>query len=392
MKSLALLSLVLGVALAAPIAIAPRGGVVVPNEFIITTNGAANSMSMSQLEVAIDRIVAETEGKVLHRYANTIKGFAIRTNTAGVSMLRALNGVQIEANLVVNALECEDQTGSTWGLVRSSEHNLKIDGHYFYESLAGEGVDAYIVDTGIYIENDDFEGRASWGTDTVDNPSPKTDGNGHGTHVAGTVIGKTYGLAKKATAIAVKVLGASGSGTIAGVVAGVDWVAEHAATKKNGKASVANMSLGGGYSAALNAAVDAAVDAGVAFAVAAGNENQNACNVSPASAKNAFTVGATDKTDARSYFSNWGTCVKIFAPGSDITSAWIGSKTATKAISGTSMASPHVCGMLARFRAAHPDSSVAEAQQFLVDTASENMITDVKTGSPNKLLYGACEF
>jgi subtilisin family serine protease len=276
-------------------------------------------------------------------------------------------------------------------LVRVSEHALKIDGHYAYESTSGAGVDAYIVDTGIYTEHSDFEGRAEWGTDTVDTPSPKTDGNGHGTHVAGTVISKTYGLAKKAHAIAVKVLGASGSGTTAGVIAGVDWVANHHATKKNGKNSVANMSLGGGYSAALNNAVDGAVEAGVAFAVAAGNENQDACNVSPASAKKPVTVGSSTNVDGRSYFSNWGKCVHVFAPGSDITSTWIGGKTATNTISGTSMASPHVCGVLARYRAAHPSATAQQAQEFVIKSATADKIKDVK-GSPNKLLYAACEY
>jgi cerevisin/serine protease len=365
--------------------------VVVPNEFIVTID-ARTDMTMAALEASMNELVAATEGKILHRYENALQGFAIRTNTEGVAKLRAMNGVRIEANLVYRAVECQDQSGSTWGLVRVSEHNLKIDGHYFYGATSGEGVDAYIVDTGIYIENADFEGRAVWGTDTVDSPSPKTDGNGHGTHVAGTVIGKTYGLAKKATAIAVKVLGTDGSGTTAGVIAGVDWVTNHHKNKKNGRPSTANMSLGGGYSAALNDAVDSAVDAGVAFAVAAGNENQNACNVSPASAEKAFTVGATDKNDARSYFSNYGKCVKIFAPGSDITSAWIGGKTATKTISGTSMASPHVCGAMTRYRAAHPTASVAEVVDYLEKAATLDKITDVKTGSPNRLLYGACEY
>jgi len=188
------------------------------------------------------------------------------------------------------------------------------------------------------------------------------------------------------------VLGASGSGTTAGVIAGVDWVSNHHQTKKNGKNSVANMSLGGGYSAALNAAVDSAVESGVAFAVAAGNENQNACNVSPASAKKPLTVGASTNTDARSYFSNWGTCVHLFAPGSDITSTWIGGKTSTNTISGTSMASPHVCGVLARYRAAHPSATAQEAQEAVIASATADKITDVRTGSPNKLLYAACEY
>jgi len=386
-----LFSLLAAFAIAAPIAIAPRGGHVITDEFIVTLEDGSNT-SLETLSAEIQRIVSATNGIVMHKYQHTVKGFAIRTSGAGVDMLRALTGVRIEANLAVHALAaCESQSGATWGIVRVSEHDLKLDGRYSYGADAGEGVDAYIVDTGIYTEHADFEGRASWGTDTVDNPSPKTDGNGHGTHVAGTVISKTYGLAKKATAIAVKVLGASGSGTNAGVIAGVDWVAEHHSGKKNGKSSVANMSLGGGYSAALNEAVNAAVESGVAFAVAAGNENQNACNVSPASADKPLTVGATTNADARSYFSNYGKCVHIFAPGSDITSTWIGSKTATKTISGTSMASPHVCGVLARYRAANPNASAQEAQEAVVASATPDKVTDDK-GTVNKLLYAACEY
>jgi len=382
----------LGVTSAAPIAVAPRGGNVVPNEFIITIDHAANSgVTMSTLETSISHIVSSTSGAVLHRYNHAVQGFAIRTNSDGVEMLRALNGVNIEANLVMTAL-CEDQSGATWGLVRVSEHDLKIDGHYFYGAESGAGVDAYIIDTGIYLENAEFEGRAVWGFDSVDTPSPKTDGNGHGTHVAGTVLGKTYGLAKKATAIAVKVLGASGSGTTAGVIAGMDWVTDHHTNKKNGKTSTANMSLGGGYSAASNEAANRMVHAGIALAVAAGNENQNACNVSPASAADVLTVGATDRTDKRSYFSNYGKCVKIFGPGSDITSSWIGSKTATKTISGTSMASPHACGVMTRYRAAHPEATVEQVFKHLIDSATKDKITDVKTGSPNALLFAACEY
>jgi len=392
MKAVVALALFIGVCAAAPIAIAPRGGVVVPDEFIITIDKHANvGTTMESLGASIERIVAATNGKTLHKYNHVVKGFAIRTSSEGVQMLRALNGVNIEANLAVHA-NCEDQADSTWGLVRTSEHDLKIDGHFFYNAKAGEGVDAYIIDTGIYTEHEEFEGRASWGTDTVDDPSPKTDGNGHGTHVAGTVAGKTYGLAKKANLIAVKVLGASGSGTWAGVIAGMDWVAEQHKGKGGKRPSSANMSLGGGFSAAINDAADALVEAGVALAVAAGNENQNACNVSPASSPRAFTVGATDKKDARSYFSNWGKCVKVFGPGSDITSAWIGGKTKTNTISGTSMASPHVCGVLTRILAAQPDLKPEEAFEIVKGSATPNKVTNPGTASPNLLAYVGCEY
>jgi oryzin len=247
----------------------------------------------------------------------------------------------------------------SWGLARMSSNKklanpLPKDMAYQYDSSAGSGCYGYIIDTGILITHVDFEGRASWGTNTVPGSS-NTDKAGHGTHVAGTVGGKTYGMAKKCKLIAVKVLGDNGSGSTSGVIQGVQWSVNHAKSKGWIKKSCANMSLGGGKSLALNRAVAGAVKAGMVMCVAAGNDNKDAINYSPASEPLAYTIGSIDPNDTKSSYSNFGKCVDLFAPGRNITSCWIqpdnkGSNT----ISGTSMATPHVCGLALCLIACHP--------------------------------------
>jgi len=288
---------------------------------------------------------------------------------------------------------CNQQSGATWGINRVSEKALNLNGKYKY-SQNGAGVDAYIIDTGILISHVDFEGRAVWGYNAVD--TQNTDCNGHGTHVSGTVGGKTWGIAKKVSLIAVKVLDCQGSGTNAGVIAGVQWAQNQYVNK--GKPGVANMSLGGSKSTALDNAVKAAINAGLFFAVASGNENQDACNTSPGGLTVAVSVGATGTdsvSDNRAAFSNWGTCVSILAPGELITSTWIGSSnTATKTISGTSMASPHVCGAAALYLAEETGATPADTKKFLVASASSNLVDLECTGNcaktPNKLLHHGC--
>ncbi|KAI9137949.1 peptidase S8/S53 domain-containing protein [Paraphysoderma sedebokerense] len=246
----------------------------------------------------------------------------------------------------------EKQTDAPWGLSRISHRDRPDADHYkeysYYQS-AGNNVTVYVIDTGINIDHVDFEGRASWGA-TIPEDDEDKDGNGHGTHCAGTIAGRKYGVAKKAHVVAVKVLSSNGSGTMSDVIKGVEWAARHHALRKQkdpNARSAANMSLGGGRSRTLDRAVNAAVRAGVHFAVAAGNDNRDACNYSPAAAEDAITVGATAIDDRMAWFSNHGKCVDVFAPGKDITSTWIGSNVATNTISGTSMASPHVAGLLA---------------------------------------------
>lgn len=276
------------------------------------------------------------------------------------------------------------QTGATWGLARVSVKDLPYPTTYAYNSAAGKGVDVYVIDTGILTTHVDFGGRATSVYNAVTTEAP-VDLNGHGTHCAGTVGGTTYGVAKNVTLYAVKVLSASGSGTTAGVIAGVDYVTNnYDRTRK----SVGSMSLGGGASTTLDTAVANSIAAGVVYAIAAGNSNANACNYSPARVDTAVTVGATQSNDARASYSNFGTCVDIFAPGTSITSDWIGSSnTATNTISGTSMATPHVAGVLALHLSIDNSLSPAASKDWVTSTATPGKVTSPGTGSPNLLLF-----
>lgn len=266
-----------------------------------------------------------------------------------------------------------------WGLDRIDQESLPLDNNYSHIPDAGENIDVYILDTGIETSHPQFEGRAQWGNNFVDNQNE--DCNGHGTHVAGTVMSKDYGVAIKANSIAVKVLDCEGSGSFSGIISGIQWSINR--IKSTGRKGVINMSLGGGFSSLVNSAVNAARNSGVVVVVSAGNENQDACNQSPASASKAFTVASSRSDDIRSGFSNWGSCVDIFAPGSSITSTYINGQIAT--ISGTSMSSPHVAGAVAWRLSEQPDHSPKEIEDYLLNLASSNKIIDTK-GSPNKLL------
>jgi len=296
---------------------------------------------------------------------------------------------------------CSLQTDATWGIDRIAERQVNIDGKFPYEYV-GTGVDAYVIDTGINIAHVDFNGRATWlknfAGDGVD-----SDCNGHGTHVAGTIGGTTYGVAKKTSLFAVKVLDCQGSGSYGAIISGIEYVQEQYKASK--RPSVANLSLGGGVSNLLNNAVTALINAGVNVVVAAGNSNRDACKFSPASAPSAITVGATELTnellkqaDARASYSNYGTCVDIFAPGSTITSDWIGSDTAIRTISGTSMASPHVAGAVAQYLTENPTASTTDVTNWIVGQSTPNLI-ELSCGainaatcdaSPNKLLFSSC--
>jgi cerevisin len=272
----------------------------------------------------------------------------------------------------------EVQRGAPWGLARISHRkrlSLSTFTKYEYVASGGEGVNAYIIDTGIYVDHKDFQGRAHWGV-TIPANDVDEDANGHGTHCAGTIASKTYGVAKKAHVYAVKVLGSNGSGTMSDVIAGVEWAVEDANKQAKAgkvKGSVANMSLGGGKSPSLDNTVNAASKAGLPFAVAAGNENADACKSSPAAAEEAVTVGASTITDERAYFSNYGECVDVFAPGLNIKSTWNDGRTNT--ISGTSMASPHTAGLIAYLISIHSSSKmnpeVAAALGIPIDGIAE---------------------
>jgi len=309
----------------------------------------------------------------------------------------------VEKDSIVYALEDPvTEKSAPWGLARISHQRRLNFGNfnkYIHQANGGEGVDVYVIDTGTNINHVDFEGRAKWGK-TIPAGDADVDGNGHGTHCSGTVGGKKYGVAKKANIFAVKVLRSNGSGTMSDVVKGVEWAAEahiKKAAKKDPrfKGSAANMSLGGGKSPSLDMAVDAAVEVGINFAVAAGNDNADACNYSPAAAEKAVTVGASTLGDQRAYFSNYGKCTDIFAPGLNIESTWIGSNYAINTISGTSMASPHVAGLLAYFLSLQPkaDSGYftelkpAQLKKNMIAIGSCDVLSDIPSDTPNILIY-----
>jgi len=324
-------------------------------------------------------------GQVQHTYTSAIKGFSAQLPPAAVAALQNNPRVAyIEQDQTVS-LNQTVQYGATWGLDRIDQADLPLGGSYSYNTVAAN-VRAYIIDTGILPTHTEFTGRVGAGYTAIADGRGTVDCNGHGTHVAGTVGGSTWGVAKGVTLVPVRVLNCKGSGSNSGVIAGVDWVsAQKQATPS--VPMVANMSLGGGYSAALNTAVAGAVGQGVTMAVAAGNSNTDACTASPASEPSAITVGATGSNDARASYSNYGSCVDVFAPGSAITSAWYTSATATNTISGTSMASPHVAGVAALVASANTGASPAAIAAFIRDTATANKVSNAGTGSPNLLLY-----
>ncbi|NUT37094.1 MAG: S8 family peptidase [Hamadaea sp.] len=329
-------------------------------------------------------LAARYGGSVKHTYQHALRGFATKMSATAAARLAANPAVAfVEQNRTVSVAGTQSPTAS-WGLDRIDQRALPLDNSYTYANN-GAGVKAYILDTGINFSHTDFGGRAVSGVDTQDNDSDASDCHGHGSHVAGTVGGTSYGVAKGVTLVGVRVIGCNGSGTYAGVIAGVDWVtADHAA----GARAVANMSLAGPYDAGLNTAVERAINDGVVFAVAAANNNTDACSFSPAMVPAAITVGATTNTDTRASYSDYGYCVDIFAPGSGITSAWIGSNTATNTVNGTSMATPHVAGAAALVLAANPGFTPQQVRdKLVVNTATYNAVTDPGPGSPNRLLY-----
>ena len=408
MKVSRMLSVVLGIALSATALQA--GAQPIANQYIVVLEEPAPGSAQRArpiADLANSLLALVGGGQVLSKYSHALLGFTARISASQAAALARQPGVKlVEQDRVMRANAT--QTGATWGLDRVDQRALPLNGNYVYADQAGQGVHVYIIDTGLNATHTEFSGRVGVGRNFASNsagllggllpinlpllggllggstdPENTSDCNGHGTHVAGTAAGTVYGVAKKATVHAVRVLGCNGSGANSGVIAGVDWVAANRVLP-----AVANMSLGGAASEALDVAVNNAIAQGVSFVVAAGNDNANACNGSPNRVPDAITVGASTKTDSRDTgYSNFGPCVDLFAPGTGITSAWINGNSATSTISGTSMASPHVAGAVALLLGANPGLTPEQVTDAVLGNVTLGALANVGNGSPNALLY-----
>ncbi|ENV74692.1 S8 family peptidase [Acinetobacter ursingii] len=325
------------------------------------------------------------QGKIKFIYQHAFQGIAVQipqnVEQEFVRILKLNPTVSLIEKDQVFKSNATTQTNATWGLDRSDQRNLPLNSTYNADGNA-QGVPVYVVDTGVLASHQDFAGRVKAGYTAVSDGNGTTDCNGHGTHVAGTIAGTKYGIAKSASIIPVRVLDCNGSGTTSTVIAGLDWVAS-----QNPRNAVVNLSLGGGTSTALDDAINRVVNKDIVVVVAAGNNNADACNYSPSRVPAAITVGATTNQDQRANYSNYGKCLDVFAPGSNITSDWYSSNTATATASGTSMASPHVAGLAAILRAIYTGENVSQITNRILNKATTNKVTDSQTGSPNRLLY-----
>ncbi|MEU4469162.1 S8 family peptidase [Streptomyces sp. NPDC024017] len=349
----------------------------IKDSYLVTLKKSAGLKASS---AAGKELVKEYGGSVEKTFGKALNGYSATLSATEARQLAADPAVaSVEQNQRVTL--AATQTSAPWGLDRIDQASLPLSGTYTYPDSAGSGVTVYVIDTGVRITHQQISGRASYGYDAVDGDTTASDGNGHGTHVATTIAGSTYGVAKKAKVVGVRVLNNSGSGTTAGVIAGIDWV-----TRNHSGPSVANMSLGGGASATLDTAVRNSIASGVTYAVAAGNSSTTASSSSPARVAEAITVGATTSTDAKASYSNYGSVLDIFAPGSSITAGWHTGDTATNTISGTSMATPHVAGAAAVYLAGHTSSTPAQVATALVNGAVTGKVTSAGSGSPNRLL------
>ena len=359
----------------------------VTDSYLVVLKDTAAFTSKSEALAAISSTAQSLGGrydaKIARAFSAALHGFSINASAADAKRLAADSNVAYVVQNHVFHVSDTQQNPPSWGLDRVDQKDLPLDSSYTYSTKA-DNVTAYVIDTGVRATHETFGGRVSGGKDFIDNDNDPTDENGHGTHVAGTIGGSEYGIAKGVHIVPVRVLDAQGSGTTEQVVAGIDWVANNASGP-----SVANMSLGGTVDDALDQAVKAAIAKGVTFAVAAGNDGADASESSPARVPEAITVAASDKTDKQASFSNYGSSVDLYAPGVNITSSWGTGDTATNTISGTSMATPHVAGAAALYVASHPDATPAQVSDALTGSATPDKISNATAGTPNKLLYTA---
>jgi subtilisin family serine protease len=375
---------VIGVALASAPADAAEGNVLgagapnaVADSYIVVLKDA--SLSASSVGTTAKSMTSKYNGTVGKVYGAALRGFSAKMSASAARRLAADPSVAYVQQDMIMSIDGTQSPTPSWGLDRIDQAALPLNNSYTFPDVSA--VHTYTIDTGVLMNHQQFAGRTGNGFDAIDGDTNPADCHGHGTHVAGTIAGSAYGVAKTAIVHGVRVLGCTGSGSTADIVEGINWV-----TQNHVKPAVANMSLGGGVNTALDNAVTNSIAAGVTYAIAAGNSNANACSFSPARAPNALTAGATQSNDARSSFSNFGTCVDIFAPGTSITSAWFTSPTATNTISGTSMASPHIAGGAALILGANPTFTPAQVRAAMVGNATSGVISNVGAGSPNLLL------
>ncbi|KAF9174430.1 hypothetical protein BGX21_005075 [Mortierella sp. AD011] len=382
MKYTFILAAIVAIAQAAPLI--SNGGKPISDSYIVVLK---NGHTADSFQPKFDDIAHRQNGRgrkpTIHRKFNKFSGFSATANQAALKELLASPEVDYVEQDAIITLTGSQSSPPSWGLPRVSQHNNDLTQAYLYNDAAGEGVTAYVIDTGVYVDHDEFEGRATFGANFIDG-SADTDENGHGTHVSGTIGGATYGVAKKVNIVGVKVLDASGSGSTSGVIAGMDWVASRATPGS----SVINMSLGGGKSKAIDDAAGRLFAANIPLIVAAGNSaTTNACNGSPSGAANTFTVAASDRNDRVASFTSYGSCVEIFGPGVGITSSWIGYPDASNTISGTSMATPHVVGVAALYLSFNSLPTAQSVFDKLISTATTGKIKGSLKGSPNRLVF-----
>lgn len=376
---------------------------IIADEYIVVFQ---KFLSPSQRLNHMNRVGIQQLGQVKDEYtinqgefqAYHIAGLGVNTamalqESAEVAYVEPVQNFHVVGTTFSRDEACNKAKSMSWGLSRTvhpgslpSEPIENVD-YEWDDSACGQDIDIYVIDTGIQTTHQDFEGRARWGKSFIPEEG-EVDTHGHGTHVASTAAGKDYGLARCADMVAVKVCNGRGSCPSSAILGGVQFTAD--AARAGGKKVVGNMSLGGGYSQASNDAVNAAVNAGVMMAVAAGNSNADSCRFSPASAELVFTVMSSDKRDSRSSFSNYGSCSDIFAPGSEITAAWIGADSATRTVSGTSMASPHVAGVSAKYWSKNPSLTPGQVKDKLISLGTKNVIKNAGNDSPNVLLHMNC--